>query len=208
MELSTDYRLNLSQTVHQKTDEKFVKAMKETLEQFKIAKTPPEMQSAANRFELIGKNATTEWLPNYYAALCYVKLSFMEKETEKRDLLVEKAENLLQAISTQNDEIFVMRAMVAQANLAIDGQARWEKQGRIFQENLDKAEKLNPENPRIAYMKGNNLFYTPEAFGGGAKVACPELLKAKAKFGLFKVASEIHPNWGEKSNEELLKNCK
>jgi hypothetical protein len=198
----------VQQIIQQTDDEKFVKAMQETLVQFGKAKTPTEMQAVANRFEMIGKNAPKEWLPNYYAAFCYTLLSFMETETEKRDKLVEKAETLINNLGTENDEIFVMRAMVAQANLAIDGQSRWQKQGAIFSENLEKAEKLNPENPRIYYLKGNNLFYMPEAFGGGAKTACPEWQKAKTRFETFKPQSDIYPNWGKEQNDEYLKNCK
>lgn len=189
-------------------DEKFVKAMEATITQMNGAKSLEDVQAAANKFEMIGKNAATEWLPNYYAAMCYANLSFMEKDSQKRDQYVTKAESLLSSISAENDEIFVMKAYVAMANLAIDGQGRWQTQGPIFEENLKKAEKLNADNPRLYYLRATNLFYTPEPFGGGAKTACPIAQQAKAKYESFKPASSIAPGWGKNLTEDLLKQCK
>lgn len=188
-------------------DEKYSKAMEATIIQMNAAKSLTDVQAAANKFEMIGKNATTEWLPNYYAAMCYANLSFMEKDSQKRDQYVSKAEELLKNISVENDEVLVMKAYIAMANLAIDGQNRWQTQGAIFDESLKKAEKLNAENPRIYYLRATNLFYTPEPFGGGPKTACPLAKQAKAKFEAFKPTSSIAPGWGKEYNEELLSKC-
>ena len=127
-------------------DEKYTKAMQAALSQMHTAAKPEQMQAVANRFEMIGKSTSSEWLPNYYAAFCYANLSYMEKDSRKRDQYVEKAQSLIDALVTENDEVFVMKAYVAQANLAIDGQNRWETQGKIFSDNLEKAEKLNAQN--------------------------------------------------------------
>ncbi len=188
-------------------DAKYIQAMEGTLTQMHNAKTLTDIQQVANRFEMIGNANPTEWLPAYYAALCYANLSFMEKDSDKRDQYVAKAEKLLEGITAENDELFVMRAFVAQANMAVDGQNRWQKQGALFQANLQKAEKLNPENPRIDYLRGNSLYYTPEAFGGGVKAACPLLQKAKTKFDAFKAASSIAPDWGKEHLAQLMQKC-
>ncbi len=188
-------------------DEKYSKAMEATITQMNAAKSLQEVQAAANKFEMIGKTAGSEWLPNYYAAMCYANLSFMEKDSQKRDQYVSKAEELLKNISVENDEVLVLKAYVAMANLSVDGQSRWQTQGAIFDENLKKAEKLNPENPRVYYLRATNLFYTPEPFGGGTKTACPLAKQAKAKFESFKPTSSIAPSWGKEYNEELLSKC-
>ncbi|MCU0353707.1 MAG: hypothetical protein MUD08_08230 [Cytophagales bacterium] len=189
-------------------DEKYAQAMQSALGQMKAAASPEQMQAVANRFEMIGKTASNEWLPSYYAAFCYANLSYMEKDSRKRDQYVEKAQSLIDATMTENDEIFVMKAYVAQANLAIDGQNRWETQGKIFEENLAKAEKLNAQNPRIDMLRGVSLLFTPEPFGGGAKNACPLLRKAQAQFEAFRPASALAPNWGKEDLEQYLAKCK
>jgi len=190
------------------SDETYVKALESAIAQMKAAKSVDELQAVANKFEMIGDNTAGEWLPDYYAAICYAHMSFMEKDARKRDQYVTKAETLLEPIKAENDELYVMRAYVAMANMAIDGQNRWQKQGAIFQTNLKQAEKLNPENPRVYYLQGTNLLHTPASFGGGTKNACPVLQKAKAKFEAFKPASSIAPNWGKEDLERYIAQCK
>ncbi|MDJ1504076.1 hypothetical protein [Xanthocytophaga agilis] len=188
-------------------DEKFVKAVEAALTQMKTAKSVEDFQAVANKFEMIGKNSAGEWMPNYYAAYCYANMSFMENDSQKKDQYVTKAESLLSELKTDNDETYIMKAYVAMANMSVDGQNRWQTQGKIFEENLQKAEKVNSENPRIYYLRGTSLFYTPEPFGGGAKNACPLFQKAKTKYESFKPTSNIAPAWGKEYNEEMLKKC-
>jgi len=189
-------------------DEKYVKAMETAIGQLHTSKSIEDYQAAANKFEMIGKNAKDEWLPAYYEAYCYSTMSFIEKDGKKRDIFVDKSEAILKGIKVENEEILIMKAFNATASLSIDGKNRWMVQGPIFDANLIAAEKLNPENPRIYHLRANNLFYTPEAFGGGAKVACPLYQKAKEKFETFNPESSISPNWGKEYNEMMLKNCK
>ena len=68
----------------------------------------------------------------------------------------------------------------------------------------EKAIALNPENPRAHLMKGQQLFYTPEAFGGGKAKAKPVLMVAAEKFDNFKAVG-LAPNWGKGRCQGLLK---
>jgi hypothetical protein len=188
-------------------EDKYLQAMQEALSQLHAAASPQEMQAVASRFEMIGRTASKEWLPDYYAAYCYARLSYMVDKESERDRYVEQAEKLLAKHQEQQDELYLMRAFVAQANLAVNGAARWMKQGGIFNENLGMAEKLNPNNPRVHYLRGSNLFHTPAMFGGGKKAALPHLQKAKELFEKEQPASPIAPSWGKVINLELLKQC-
>lgn len=38
---------------------------------------------------------------------------------------------------------------------------------------LTEAQKLNPNNPRAAFLLTQNIYYTPEQFGGGKEIALP-----------------------------------
>jgi hypothetical protein len=72
---------------------------------------------------------------------------------------------------------------------------------------LEKAIELNENNPRPYYLLGSNLFYTPEAYGGGLAAACPMLKTAKEKFENFAPADSISPDWGEDFNLQLAEKC-
>jgi hypothetical protein len=73
-------------------------------------------------------------------------------------------------------------------------------------EAFAKAEAINPDNPRIYFLQGQNLLYTPEAFGGGVEAACPLLRKALEKYNTFVPASDYSPDWGKESTDKLVKN--
>lgn len=60
-----------------------------------------------------------------------------------------------------------------------------------------KAFDKNPENPRIHLLKGISLFYTPEAYGGGADNAIESLKKAATLFEKEIVKDPLKPSWGK-----------
>ncbi len=193
-------------------NEKFVKAMESALAQLRQVQNSDkldEWQTVANQFERIGKVEVKEWLPAYYVAYCYARMSYIEQDNDKKDKYVALAEtqcdNALKI--SKHDELYTLRAMIAQANMAVNGAIRWMAQGKVFSENIEKAKALNANNPRIYYLEGNSVFYKPEMFGGGAKNACPIYKKAMEKFATFTPASSIAPVWGKEITEEMMKKC-
>ncbi|MDP2334882.1 MAG: hypothetical protein Q8N05_00230 [Bacteroidota bacterium] len=64
---------------------------------------------------------------------------------------------------------------------------------------------MNPDNPRVYYLRATMTFHTPEAYGGGAAKALPLFQKADEKFKIFKPKTAISPNWGNEMNEAELK---
>lgn len=186
--------------------EKYIKAVEGTLVQLKDAQSAESLMSVANRFEMIGKNEPTEWLPNYYAAFTYILMSFKEKDNIKREKMIDKAESLIKTLP-YNDEVCVLKAFSANAFMAIDPAARYMTYGAKFEEFLNEAAQLNAANPRVDYLRAVAKYHTPEQYGGGLKVACPMLQKTKEKYDAFQAASTIHPKWGWEQVNELLKNC-
>jgi len=73
---------------------------------------------------------------------------------------------------------------------------------------LNEAEKLDPDNPRIYYLRGKSTMSTPKFIGGGKNVAIPIFEKALALFKTFKQKSTVHPGWGKEDTERLYKECK
>lgn len=178
----------------------YTKAMEGVVTQIQAAAFADDLLPQANQLERIAAAEPKEWLPSYWAAFCYMMKSYNEITTDKKDMVLEKAEKLIEVaekLSPNNDEIEVMKANIASARMAVDPQNRWQKYGPISGIALATAQKLNPENPRAKLLEGQGIFYTPEAFGGGKKKAEPILKDALEKFSKFKPVSSIHPNWGE-----------
>lgn len=193
-------------------NERFYKAMGETLGQLGQAKDLTSYQEVANKFERIASSETSEWLPNYYASLTYSLIAMQQKSGSEIDKYLDKADTFIEKLAQQKvpnpDEIEVLKAQIAMMRISVDGQARFMKYGSAFEGAIAKAKSINPENPRAYSLKAQMIFYTPEQFGGGAKNACPEIQKALEKFANFKATSPINPNWGAEQIKEMAKACK
>ncbi len=168
------------------------------------------MQQVANQLERIASAEPNQWLPAYWAAYSYINMSFMEKENMRKDQYLDQADKFLEkaeAIDGNNDEIMVLKAYAAQSRIAIDGQSRFTTYNGIFTDALNKAQKINADNPRIYLLEGQMLYHTPEAFGGGKSTACPKLKLALDKYASFKPSSTISPDWGIKNAEHFSAGC-
>lgn len=210
--LTTTLALIFAVTVVFAQNEKYAQAMTSGIEALKgLDKEKPDvkvLQDIANRFERIAAAGPKEWLPKYYAAYSYVLLGYYGASLTEKDQYLDKAGALIKDAETllgkPNDELLVMQAYQSQIHLAADAMNRWQSDGPKFTEYLEAAKSANPENPRIYYLEGSNLFFTPEEYGGGKKVAKPLLEKAKQKFSTFKPESAIHPDWGQIETEWML----
>lgn len=188
-------------------------ALKKTFIEFDSTRDLAVKKAKANKLELIAKKWNDEWAPHYYNAYAKAQMSFMmgEKEMDEKDLLLDKAdEELAEAIGLlgkENDETYVMKAMLAQARMAVDGRNRWMKYGKLFDENLRAAKEINENNPRIYYLKGTATYFTPKAFGGGAKKALEYFEKAQPLFDQEAKGDATSPYWGDKANEYFIQQC-
>jgi hypothetical protein len=191
-------------------DGKFTEAMQTTLADMRKSKTVDEMILTANRFERIAAAEPKEWLPGYWAAYCYNVASFMEKDDTRRDQFLDKAEGLLgkaEKLNPKEAEIYILKAYIAQARMAVSPMTRWMSHGKAVDENLAKAESIDPANPRIDYLKGQSLFHKPAMFGGGKDAAKPLFKSALDKYAAFTPASDIAPDWGRERCQAGYDKC-
>jgi hypothetical protein len=168
------------------------------------------MMNVSAQFDMIASKWENEWSSNYYAAYAKVIASFIVQDNNKKDLFLDEADKYLgklKAIDSQNDETWVLAALITNARISVDGQNRGMQYGGEFNQDIAKAEKINPANPRIYYMKGTSLFYTPEMYGGGKAKAKPYFEKAKDLFAKESRTSVLKPVWGERQNLDYLKQC-
>jgi hypothetical protein len=165
-----------------------------------------------NKFDLIAKKWPAEWTTNYYAAYSKVQLSYNEKDPKRKDLLLDDADayagEAAKLIGKESDEIYVLRAMIANARMGVDPQNRWQQYGKTFEENLDKAKALNADNPRIYLLRGIAKFYTPKMFGGGKKAALPYFEKADPLFAKESKNDVAKPYWGSRTNGWFMAQAK
>jgi len=187
----------------------YEKTMETTLEKMYRSTSPEELTGIANQFSRIAQAEADQWLPSYYAAFSYVRATYFgEMEAGEIHKYLDKAQNELTKVATTHSgesEIHALQAHIYQ--LRITDMSSGMKFSSLASESLAVAEQLNPDNPRVFYLKGMNIFHTPEAFGGGAEKAKPFLEKAAGIFATLAPENNLMPSWGAEHNAEMLSLC-
>ena len=96
------------------SDKKYEQKMGETLAGFATCQTIEEFQELANQFSTIANKETTEWLPLYYEAQCYIMMSFMDNSgATNKDAWLDQAESSIDKmleLVPQESEVFALKA--------------------------------------------------------------------------------------------------
>ncbi len=170
------------------------------------------MLSASNHLVLIAKKWPDRWESNYYACYSLIILSYVEKDNKRRDLYLDDAEVFLNKFKnlykTEYDEMYVLEAMFDNARLAVNPMNRYKKYGDLFNSNIEKAKTLQPNNPRIYFLQGNSIYYTPKMFGGGPVKALPYFENAAVLYDKESGTDIYKPYWGKKQNSFMLNKCR
>jgi hypothetical protein len=188
--------------------DKYMKAMQEKIAVIDTTHNTEGLLDLANSFERIADAEKTQWLPYYYSAFAHASAGLMmgvstngamgghadqtDPEADKADALIGKAE----ALSKDNSEIWIVKKMIATLRMMGDPMTRYMVYGPQAAQALETARKLNPDNPRVYLLEGQDKFYTPEQFGGSKQEAKTLFEEAQKKFEAFKPESSIHPTWG------------
>jgi tetratricopeptide (TPR) repeat protein len=185
----------------------YEQSMLSALEKLNQAETTRDYTDAANIFERIAQTETSEWLPLYHAAHAYLIMGFTEQDLPAKDAYFDKAQEFLERafrIAPEESELFSLQAFIYPGKITVDPIGRGSELLGKMNEAIDKAIRLNPDNPRSYYLKAITLLHMPEAFGGGKSAAKPIFEAAQQKFDQYKPKSPIWPNWGKEMNEEEL----
>ena len=169
-----------------------------------------------NSFERIAESEKTKWLPYYYAALCNVMNGYMLSNapgggTAQSDQIADKAEVLLnkaEAMEKENSDIYCIKKMIATLRMMVDPQTRYQTYGAAAAEALSKAKTLNPKNPRVYFLEGQDKFFTPEQFGGSKTEAKALFEESLILYASGKPASPIDPQWGKRQVNYFLAQVK
>ena len=190
------------------SNEAYRKAMTESIEKLFQATTIPEYVEIANQFERISNIEKSEWLPLYYASYAYIMISFQEPENAKKDQYLDQAQKYLdqaRTIEPNESELYMLQGFLYPSRITVDPMTRGMELMPEMNKSFDKALELNPDNPRVYFLRATMTFHMPEAYGGGAAKALPLFQLAEEKFSIFKPKTSISPNWGKEGNEAELK---
>lgn len=199
--------------------DKFLKAMEANIAILDTTKTADGYIDLANAFERIADAEKNQWLAYYYAAYCSASAGtlvgtggdMMAAKADKTDPYADKADKLISKadeLMKNNSEIYIVKKMIATLRMLGDPMNRYMTYGPEAQAMLDEAKKLNPDNPRVYILEGQDKYYTPEQFGGSKEEAKTLFEKAQKLFETFKPESSIHPNWGKGQLDYLLSQYK
>lgn len=188
--------------------ETYEKAMTTAIGKLFQAQTTASNQDAANQFERIATIEKADWLPLYYASYAYIQMTFQEQDAVKKDAYLDQAQKLLDAamkLAPEESELYMLQGFLYPARINIDPMARGAQYFGEMNRALDKSLELNPDNPRVYFLRAMMTLNMPEAFGGGAAKALPIFNVAQEKFEIFQPKTALSPNWGKEANEFQLK---
>ena len=190
----------------------FKTILKQTFDQFDSANDFNNKIRLSNKLSLIANKWTNEWVAHYYLSYSKAMLSSEEKDDDKRDAYLDAAEkehNLAIAVlGKENDETYVLTALIANWRIAISPMFRSGKYAGVFRSNLSKAKELNPQNPRIYFLEGAAKFAMPRFVGGGKDAALPYLSKADSLYEKENSNDIEKPYWGKAKNSNYLNQCR
>ncbi len=183
--------------------DKYVKAMEPKVAALDTTRNGAVLLDLANTFERIATSEKTQWLPYYYAALAQTNFGYskleggMSGDPAVIDPVADKAETLLgeaEKLSANNSEIFIVRKMIASLRMLVDPQSRYMTYGPAAAQALETAKKLNPENPRVYLLEGQDKYFTPEQFGGSKEEAKKLYQKPHVVYLTLNVEHSVFPS--------------
>lgn len=119
-----------------------------------------------------------------------------DTEEERQKLLAEARELLEAAVEADPDNAEALALLGGVLGESIgDSMIRGMTLGPKSGAALNKAARLDPENPRVALQRGVSYFHTPSMFGGGVEKAIGELQRARELFDR-RAPAPPWPSWG------------
>lgn len=191
-------------------NEELKEAIEGSLLKLHTAQTLYEAREAVNMLERISLAAPDTWQAHYHYAYGNIMVSFRETDGSAKDQLLDLAEASIekgQQAEGDPSELLTLQAFVYQARISVDDSRAMQFSGKA-RNTLGRALGINPDNPRALFLNGQNIFYTPEAFGGGRKNALPYFEKAVTNYQEIQPPTTIDPSWGKQAAQAMLEQCR
>ncbi|MEL7161506.1 MAG: hypothetical protein AAFN92_12180 [Bacteroidota bacterium] len=179
----------------------------QTLGQLAQAESATDYGQCATAFANLSTSTDASWHANYYLALSKVAESFRTEGADERDLLVDEAQEALDAAEeagAEEVEVTALQARVQQARISVDAENRTMQIGPSVLSMLFSARAKSPNHPRILFLLGQTVARTPAAYGGGQEKAFPLVQASVTAFENWQSADPFAPQWGASEAAALL----
>lgn len=158
-----------------------------------------KLKEISSKLERLATFGDKEWLVNYYLALNSYRISTVAYDNkEMSEKYIESAKEAVQKSIKDKDDFSESHALFSSI-LGMEigfkphlGMTNGIQSGR----EIEKAKKLDPENPRVYMIDGTGKLYTPAMFGGGIDKAIG-LFEKSAELFLQEKDRGIYPDWGK-----------
>lgn len=188
----------------------FESTMKSTLKKMRVTENV-NYTELAHEFSKIAKKNKKRFEPHYYAAYCLIQSSWKITDPGKKKEILEQSKKHIDKankLTQNNDELMVLEALYYQAYIMINPREYGNTYSIKAEEMLQKAQAVNKDNPRAAFLRGQNMYHRPAEYGGGKEKALPLFNQSAKMFKSQNTDDFLIPTWGEKTNSEMIKLCK
>ncbi len=188
----------------------YEKAMTDKISKIEECTTPEDFTAVSNDFARIADKEKTQWLPYYYAAFAQIqkgRILMRDNKMADLDAVAEEAQKFLEKaveLDPENAENYILSKMIHSSKMMVNPMERYRSEGQLAAEALAKAEKTDPENPRITLLQAEDIFFTPEQFGGSKEKGMELFKKALSQYGTYQPKSALDPNWGKEEAEYFV----
>ncbi len=188
----------------------YEKIMKEKIAKLETCKTPQDFEALSNDFKRIADKENSKWQPAYYNAFALIqqsRLLMRDNKVAEAEAPAEAALKLMsgiEKISGDNAEFHIINKMANSIIMLKDPMTRYATNGMAAAKELEIAEKMDPNNPRISLLRGEDLYFTPEQFGGSKTKGMEMIKKSLDQFAAYKSKSDLDPNWGKSEADYFM----
>ena len=197
-------------TVVALANDKYQKAMQKNIPSVYSAQTIEDHQQVINNLMRIANAEKDKWEPYYYIAYSYIIMSFKEQDAGKKDQHLDLAQRELDkgiAIALDESELITLQGFIHTGRLNVDPMTRGAEYSGLAMQTLNKAVKLNSENPRALLLMGQMMYGTAQFMGTSTAEACGVIGKSLEKFETYDSPNSLAPQWGKIQAENALKEC-
>lgn len=191
-------------------NDKYEQVMQTNIQSIYKAQTAEEMQQSINTFERIGAAEKSKWEPFYYASFGYIMMATREEDGAKRDVLLDKATQVLEkasAIHKNDSEIIALEGFIYMMRVTVDPATRGQQYSGLAMQTFGKALGLNPNNPRAMALMAQMEFGTAQFFKSPTTSACEKATNAIAMFDATSSVGPLAPRWGKETAMQVAKQC-
>ncbi len=187
----------------------YEKAMTDKIAKIETCKTAEDFQALANDFQRIAEKEQNKWQPYYYAAFSFIQKGRLQMRDGKTQDLDEPADQAMKYLTSaesisDNAEVRLLKKMAYSLKMMVNPMQRYMTDGAKATAEMTAAEKMEPNNPRVALIKAEDMYFTPEQYGG-SKTKGMEMFKlALEKFNSYQPKTSIDPNWGKAEAEYFI----